>query len=84
MKRYAVCPQSPGNMWWQAFGHNSHLQGVSSPVKEFATAKGAKNYAKKRANDFDYGLVVVDTDKELVDWGGSPALAWEKPGQDEE
>lgn len=75
--RYAVCPQSPGNLWWQGYGVE-HLKGVSNPVKRFATSKGARNYAKKKAMDYEYGLVVVDSEKGLVDWGDG-SNTWSKP-----
>lgn len=80
--RFAVCPQSPGNMWWQAFGLE-HLQGVSNPIKRFKTPSAARNYAKKWAQNYDFGLVVVDTEKELVDWGDGSG-SWSKPGSDED
>ena len=84
MKRYQVCPISPGNLWWEAFGQNSHLQNVAGPVAGFATEKGARNYAQRHANDYNHGLAVVDYREELVDWGGSQMAVWEKPGADED
>lgn len=80
MSRYEVCPLSPGNLYWQAFGHNSHLRGAAhQPVKTYKTAAAAKRYAIKHAHDFNYGLCVVDTKEELVDWGGTSNLDWEDP-----
>lgn len=68
--RYAVCPLAPGCMWWEGLGHSRHVKHVSAPVKQFKTANGAQNYARKHANAYNNGLVVVDTAQESV-WDAS-------------
>lgn len=85
MARYEICPISPGNMYWQAFGPSEHLYEMGSPVASRKTPQGAKNYAIKHSNEYQYGLCVVDTEKRRVDWGGTQKMIWSDPfSQDEE
>lgn len=76
MSRFRVHPISPGScVCFSQSGPYYNDLGMS--VKEFKTAKGAKNYAEKHANYFSYGLVVVDSEREKIDWGGSEKIVWE-------
>lgn len=79
MKRYAICPIAPGCLWWNGLGYNKHVNHLLEPVKEFAGLGPARKYARKHANDYNNGLAIVDTNKDLVDWGGSYAAVWDDP-----
>lgn len=75
--RYKVCPISPGNIYWEAFGQE-HLADVAHPVEAFDKPKQAKRYALEHAHEYQYGLAVVDVEKRRVCWGESETLVWEE------
>jgi len=65
-KRFAVCPLAPGCLWWEGLGHSQHVKHVTQPVKRYAKSTDAKNFASQHANEYNNGLVVVDTYRDKV------------------
>jgi hypothetical protein len=68
-KRFAVCPLAPGCLWWEGLGHSQHVKHVTQPVKRYAKSADAKNFASQHANEYNNGLVIVDTYQDKV-WDG--------------
>jgi len=83
-KRFAVCPLAPGCMWWEGLGPSLHVKHVTQPVKRYANSRDAKNFTRQHANEYNNGLVVVDTYRDKVwDDGWLPISDTGEWGKDE-
>ena len=49
--------------------------GIGRALRTFTGYPEAKRYAERRANDFQWGTVIVDQIRQLADWGNGWTLA---------